>query len=231
MTVTNSSKAILQALLAFSSASWGSAASVGGPAQNPGRETPRIESERFEADSERAKRRAKSLTDSLKIRGKGPFLGSLGMSAGLRGDESGAREAFTKMIENSPSEDEGFQQLADSYFMTGDFGAAAKLYTAALERAPQSEPFYRARRARAYIEMGDARAALRDAEASLALGGAPSEVHLIKARALMRLNDYDGAAKAYAALTTQGLRKPTGEDGVICAELKEHGQSVNACRN
>lgn len=191
---------------------------------------PRIEAEQFEKEGGHAERRAKDLTDTLKIRGKGPFFRSLGMSAGLRGDEAGARESFEKMIENAPSEDEGFQQLGDSHFVTGDFASAAKLYTAAMVRAPQSEPFYRARRARAYIEMGDAKAALRDAEASLAFGGAPSEVYLVKTRALMRLDAYDAAAKAYDELFANGRRRTTPEDEMICQELKKHGRSAMSCR-
>ncbi|MBI2362065.1 MAG: hypothetical protein HYV15_01600 [Elusimicrobia bacterium] len=74
----------------------------------------------FDRDADATRRRAKELTDSLKIRGKFPFLELLGFRANYEGDADKAQEAFAGMIEAAPDNPRGYFHLASNLFIGGN---------------------------------------------------------------------------------------------------------------
>lgn len=199
-------------------------------AANPSSAGPVTGQMEFERDARHTRRRAKELTDSLRIRGRADALSEKGLRAMLRRDYVGAEEAYREMAASFPERAAGHQLLGDLSMQKRDFAGAARLYTQAMEQDPQARHFYLLLRGRAFLFGGKASQALADAEDGLKQASWDSGLHEIRATALIHLGRYGEAARSYQTSWDLGPREWTPEDRHACTELGRHGYNLKACR-
>lgn len=186
----------------------------------------------FEKDAAASRRRAKELTDALKVRGKGPFFNLLGTRALHEGDAKGAQDAFRRMVEADPRSPGGYASLGTSLFLEGNYAGAVALYTEAIARAADKDDALdlKAQRARAYLEMGRTEDALADTEAGMREIPPPVKLLLVRTHAQMQAGDPAGAAKTYRALRlAHERRRPGPEDAALCQGFGIVGLVVDVC--
>lgn len=205
---------------------------LGAPKGAPRTADTRTESEDFERGAESSRRRAKALTDDLRLRGKAPFADGVGVRAVYSEDHAAARSAFGAMIDADPSSPTGYHRMAGNQFMSGDFAGAAAMYGEAMKRAgTRAEALdLLALKAEAHLQAGDVEAALADTARGVADSKAPPRLHLVRVRSWLKAGDGPAAAAAYRALlAARPRRATTSEDEAICAALKFHKASPEEC--
>lgn len=183
----------------------------------------------FEADAHHAKKRAKELTDALKLRGKGPFLESVALEAAMKGDTKREKAAYEAMVDAEPKTDTGFFSIGNLLMTEGDYEGAVKMYTRALERRPDLASGTLRHRADAYLAMGRPEEALKDVERALELAPQSGGLYQLRTRILIVLGDYRGAEKSYQASWKYGPHRKEADDEFICRRLKENGLSPDPC--
>ena len=196
-------------------------------------EADRTESEstnlRFEGDAASTKRRAKQLTDSLRVRGKGTFLEYMGVRAVYEKDYAEANKTFGALIDAEPQSRAGYHNLATSLFMSGNYAGAAAMYGEAVKRSETRDDYLDALalKAEAHLQAGNSAAALADTEEGLADPRPPARMFLVRTRAFLGVRDASQAAATYLAYRKAHSRvKPTNEDEAICRSLKNKGMDL-----
>lgn len=234
--VMKTSKAMSAALSLLVVAAGSARASSPSPKPTP--EVERAETEstsrRFEGDAASTKRRAKQLTDSLRVRGKGPFLENMGVRAVYEKDYTEANKAFGALIDAEPQSRSGYHNLATSLFMSGDYSGAAAMYGEALKRSETRDQYLDvlALKAEAHLQAGNGAAALSDTEEGLADPRPPARMFLVRTRALLGVRDTSQAAATYLAFRkTHPRLKRTNEDAAICRSFKNKGIDIEPCRS
>lgn len=189
---------------------------------------------RFEGDADSTKRRAKQLTDSLRVRGKGPFLENMGVRAVYEKNYADANKTFGALIDAEPQSRAGYHNLATSLFMSGNYAGAAVMYGEAVKRSENRDDYLDALalKAEAHLQAGNSAAALADTEEGLADPRPPARMFLVRTRAFLGIRDASQAAATYLAYRKAHSRvKPTNEDAAICRSLKNKGMDLEPCRS
>lgn len=213
------------AAMVLQSAGTSSAAASGGP-DGRREERPRRE---FEADASDAQRRAKELTDALRLDGKGPSLESAGLEQVLAGEQEGAKATFERLLDTDKEGYRACMHLGSLLLVEGDYAGAAAVYSEGLRRNPAMADYWLRRRAEALLAMGRTEQALSDVEA--ALKGAPQSGGSLRQRSriLVVSGRLAEAARDYSASWAYSPRVPDTLDAFICGRLSQGGFKVEAC--
>jgi tetratricopeptide (TPR) repeat protein len=95
----------------------------------------------------------------------------------LSGDQMGAVEAYSKVLEMKPQDAPAFYSRGAAYFGLGSYWQAIKDFTRAIELNPQFAKAYSSRGA-AWYKLGDRRQAFTDLRIAAGLGYKPAQEYL-----------------------------------------------------
>lgn len=185
----------------------------------------------FEEQALRTDRRAKELTDGLRIKGKLAFLEGAGMESLINDDRKAAGDSFRRMIEVDPDNFRGYMHLGSMLLSDGDYAGAVALFEKGLKRDPEMMDFFTRKRAEALWGMGKTGEALADVEKVLERIPENGSAYLLRARILLSKGDFREAAKSYEASWRFSPHSRTSLDDFICGRFKSAGQKCAACDN
>ena len=95
----------------------------------------------------------------------------------LSGDQMGAVEAYSKVLEMNPEDAPAFHSRGAAYYRMGSYWQAVKDFTRAIELNPKSAPAY-SNRGAAWYKLGDHRQAIADLKIAAGLGYKPAQDYL-----------------------------------------------------
>ena len=140
------------------------------------RETERLKKELEIARGGKEAHRQKSYADAINLLTAGDW-GNKAFSLALSGNQRGAVEAYTRVVELSPEDAQAFYNRGTCYMRLGSNWQAIKDFNRAIELDPKFAEAY-SNRGVAYYRLGERRQAVKDLKTAAGLGYKPAQDYL-----------------------------------------------------